>query len=337
MREAAAKDGPFELVIADMNMPGMNGVVLARLIKCDSDLEKTRVIILSSMMNRIDTPVMRVVGIDACLTKPVKQSALFDAIANSLADASQKITSEPAAPIAHKREDVRILVAEDNPVNQKVAVRQLERAGFAADAVANGVEAVEAVSRREYALVLMDVQMPEMDGFTAAREIRSRETGKSVPIVALTANALAGDRERCLAAGMDDYLAKPIIESELQRVLDRFIPAAPATVDPSVLNGMREVGPDFVRELVAVYIDDAAVRLDAMRKAIERDDARALAFAAHAFKSSSGNVGAEMVRRMCEELESMGREGRMEGVQEKLSSLRREYDRAESELRANVT
>ena len=336
LRDASVAGKPYDVVVTDMSLPGMNGMVLSRLIKCDRDLERTRIIVLSSMMNRIETQVMRVVGIDACLTKPVKQSALFDAIANSLAVVPQNAEGAPHAA-ATMREDVRVLVAEDNAVNQRVAVRQLERAGFAADAVANGVEAVEAVSRRDYALVLMDVQMPEMDGFTAAREIRRRENGKRVPIVALTANALSGDRERCIEAGMDDYLAKPILETELQRVLHRFLGSEAPALDPSVLDALRVVSPpEFIGELVSLYIDDATVRIDALRDAVRRGDASAVASTAHALKSSSGNVGAECVRRLCTQLEELGRGGRLDVVPEKLDELEREYARAEQELLAEL-
>jgi signal transduction histidine kinase/DNA-binding response OmpR family regulator len=341
MREAASAGTRYDLVITDMHLPQMNGVVLSRLIKSDRDLEGAHIIVLSSMSNRLEPGIMRVVGIDACLTKPVKQSALFDAIATSLAGTVLRNAPPQPREARAMRSDVRVLVAEDNPVNQKVALRQLQRLGFAADAVANGIEAVEAVSRAPYMLLLMDVQMPEMDGLTATREIRRREgDGSHIPIVALTANAMAGDRERCLAAGMDDYLSKPIDEHELARVLERYAPAvkeeAPArrVIDPAVLDGLREIsgGDDaFLKDLIHIYLDDAPGRLAEMREGADANDAAVVAGAAHALKSSSGNVGAEEVRLLCAAIEAAGRNGVVDTAL--VAELENAYERAESELR----
>ncbi|HEX7833762.1 MAG TPA: response regulator [Thermoanaerobaculia bacterium] len=341
LRDAVSEERPYDLVISDMNLPGMNGMVLSRLIKCDRVLEATHIIILTSMASRVEAPIMRVIGIDSCLTKPVKQSALFDAIASALAGEVERGEQETAArkPAAEIRNDVRLLIAEDNAVNQKVALRQLARLGFSADAVANGVEAVEAVSRGGYVLVLMDVQMPEMDGFAATREMRRR--GVEVPIIALTANALAGDRERCLEAGMDDYLSKPIIESELVRVLNQYVPAEPPSndappLDESTLATLRELaGGDesFIRELAQLYLDDAPHRLLAIREALSRDDAHAMADAAHGLKSGSGNVGAMTLHALCQDLETLGRSGVRDGAPDLVRRLEQEYARVEKRLR----
>jgi two-component system sensor histidine kinase/response regulator len=334
LREGFAASRPYDLVLTDMNLPRMNGLVLSRLIKCDRDLAATHIIILSSMAQRVELPILRVVGIDDCLTRPVKQSSLFDAIATSLAGEvlEQARRAQRAGP-AEIRTDVRVLVAEDNPVNQKVAVRQLQRVGVSADAVANGIEAVEAVSRGDYALVLMDVQMPEMDGLAATRELRRR--GAVVPIVALTANALSGDRERCLAAGMDDYLAKPIVEEDLVRVLERFLPHENGSpIDAQMVERLREVGPDFLKEIAAIYLADAPARLAALRDAVGQADPGAVYAAAHAFKSGSGNIGATRVHDLCAEIEIMGRQGALDGVTGKVAELEGEYERVEQALRA---
>jgi len=347
LREAAEGGRPYELVLTDYHLPDMNGLVLSRLIKCDKALSGAHIIVLTSMAQRIEPSIMRVVGIDDCLTRPVKQSTLFDAIIKSVAGIAPVARLPQPAAAVPLRDDVRILIAEDNPVNQKVALRQLEKLGFAADAVANGVEAVEAVSRSDYAMVLMDVQMPEMDGFTATREIRQREDGRHIPIVALTANALAGDRERCLAAGMDDYLQKPFAEGELARVLRRFVPppaaepepdvAPPAPpLDAEVIGNLREVGggsDEFIRELANIYLSDAPSRLTSLREALRDNNAAELASAAHALKSSSGNIGAAAVRDLCTELETIGRSGAMDTAAAKVAELESEYRRAEAELR----
>jgi signal transduction histidine kinase/DNA-binding response OmpR family regulator/HPt (histidine-containing phosphotransfer) domain-containing protein len=342
LREAAAAGTPYDLVITEMAMEEMSGMVLARLIKVDAALGSTHLILVTSAAARVDPAILRVVGIDECITRPVKQSSLFDAIAGALAgDLERSIhgAAPPAAP-AEPRTDVRILVAEDNIVNQKVAVRQLARLGFSADAVANGLEAVEAVSRRRYALVLMDVQMPEMDGFTAAREIRRR--GIAVPIVALTANALSGDRERCLEAGMNDYLSKPVAESDLAHVLAACVPpppnggpAAGPPLDEATLAALRDLAggsADFIRELAVIYLADAPARLASIREALSRGDARGVADAAHALKSSSGNVGATRLLRLCADLEALGRGGVREGVDETVRMVEAEYARVEQKL-----
>jgi two-component system, sensor histidine kinase and response regulator len=335
LREASSGGAPYDLVLTDMDLPRMNGLALSRLIKSDKDLAATKIIIITSLSERVEVPILRVVGIDECLTRPVKQSSLFDAIATSLAGDVMRRSPVPEriAP-APMRSDVRVLLAEDNPVNQKVAVRQLEKLGVAADAVANGIEAIEAISRHGYDLVFMDVQMPEMDGFTAARELRKR--GATLPIVALTANALAGDRERCLAAGMDDYLAKPLLETELLRVLRRFLPAQTAVLDETAVARLREMGDGFFAEVANIYLDDAPARLAAIRAAAEANDPHALATAAHAFQSGSGNIGAAEVHELCSKLELMGQEDRLTGVTAKVTELERAYARVEHELRAQT-
>jgi signal transduction histidine kinase/CheY-like chemotaxis protein/HPt (histidine-containing phosphotransfer) domain-containing protein len=335
LREAAAAGTPYDLVLTDMDLPQMSGLVLARLIKCERELAATKIILITSLSDRVEPPILRVVGIDECLTRPVKQSSLFDAIATSLArDRMQHAKPAERVEAAEMRTDVRVLLAEDNPVNQRVAVRQLEKLGIAADAVANGVEAIEAISRHDYALLLMDVQMPEMDGFTAARELRRR--GATLPIVALTANALAGDRERCLATGMNDYLSKPIVETELLRVLQQFLPAKAVTFDQTTVARLREMGDEFFAEVAKIYLEDAPLRVEAIRKAIDANDARALATAAHAFSSGSGNIGAAEVHQLCSQLESMGNEGRMSGAADKLAELERAFARVEHDLRAQT-
>jgi signal transduction histidine kinase/DNA-binding response OmpR family regulator/HPt (histidine-containing phosphotransfer) domain-containing protein len=352
MRSAAAAGEPFDLVITDMVMPRINGVVLSRLIKCEKALSDARIIVLTSMASRLDPGTMRVVGIDACLTKPVKQSALFDVIAQTLSGSLPELAARPAHPLAPRapaaalRPNVRILIAEDNPVNQKVAVRQLQKLGYQADAVANGIEAVEALNRLPYDLVLMDCQMPEMDGFDATRTIRGAEQdGRHTPIIALTANALEGDRERCLAAGMDDYLSKPVIEAELSAVLLRWISDDPVVIeetsggevlDAQTLERLRELGGgtnEVIVEVAQLYLRDAPSRIAAIDDAIAANDAAALASAAHSFKSSSGNVGALRMHALNGALELLGNAGTLEGADVLARDLTAEYERVARALR----
>ncbi|HEX9985170.1 MAG TPA: response regulator [Thermoanaerobaculia bacterium] len=336
LRKAVEEGRPYGLVITDMKMPEMSGSVLARLIKSDRELASTRVIVLTSLTNRIEAATMKMVGIDACLTKPVKQSALYDSIVNATSGSTDP-APQPASPAARipMRPNARVLLVEDNAVNQKLGVRQVQRLGCHADTAANGVEAVEAVSRIDYDVVLMDCHMPEMDGFDATREIRRREAGRRhTPIIALTANALEGDRERCFEAGMDDYLSKPLLEADLMRALARFI-GEESPLDAEVLKNLREVAggeEGFLGELAQLFLQDSPSRIAALRDAVARHDAHALATAAHGFKSSSGNIGATRMQQLNAELEQLGRTGTTDGAAALVEQLMAEYARVEKAL-----
>jgi len=319
-------------------------MMLARTIKSDPDIAATHLILVTSMADRMDQAMMRESGFEASLTKPVKQSALFDVIVNAIAARRHvKRTPAPAQTLA-VHPGSRVLVAEDNPVNQKLAIRQLERLGIVADPVSNGAEAVEALDRIPYDLVLMDCQMPEMDGFEATRQIREREGHrKHTPVVALTANALQGDRERCLDAGMDDYLAKPVSENDLARVLQKWLPAAgkvaappPEAIEPKTIAYLRQLGgsdENFLRDLIVMYVDDGGQRIRAVRAAIAANDATELAAAAHGLKSSAGNMGAMQVRAVAETLEKIGRAGSIDGAEKHADQLEAEHARAVECLR----
>jgi signal transduction histidine kinase/DNA-binding response OmpR family regulator len=243
LKGAAARGEPFDVAILDLQMPRMNGLELAQTIKSDPQLRVTPLVLLTSMGMRGQAEQAKQVGFAAYLTKPVHRADLYDCltmIVDRPAHASPDVldvgaTSRPpdvlvtrhvikeAARVAR----ARILVAEDNIVNQKIAVRHLEKLGYRADVVANGLEAVDAVARIRYALVLMDCQMPELDGWEATAMIRKEEASRGsqhLPIIAITANAMPGDREKCRKAGMDDYLAKPVMLEEIRVVLARWIP-----------------------------------------------------------------------------------------------------------------
>jgi CheY-like chemotaxis protein len=213
----------FDFALLDMNMPEMDGLMVAREIRKLRTADQMPLFLLSSIDRMIVADDERV--FTAILTKPVKPSQLYDAIAKGFASRAP-FAKEPGAAAAAVPVDVKsehVLLAEDNPVNQKVALHMLARLGYRADTVGNGLEALEAVERQEYDLILMDVQMPEMDGLEATRQIRARQKpGRTTPrVIALTADALAGDRERCIEAGMDDYLTKPIKAADLAAALLR--------------------------------------------------------------------------------------------------------------------
>ena len=232
LRSAAADGTPFDFVVLDLQRPEVEGVELAAAIRATPELDRARVVLLTSLHQRTALPFR---DIHAVLTKPVRPSTLYDCFVKVLkADTSTTVhfhrKSRAEGPVSARAlgRVLRILVAEDNAVNQKVAVRQLEKLGYSSvDVAANGLEAIEALKRTEYDVVLMDCQMPELDGYEATRRIRQFSTGDrgassaAVHIVAMTANAMEGDRELCLAAGMDDYIAKPMRIEELQAALER--------------------------------------------------------------------------------------------------------------------
>ena len=334
LRAAEESGDPFTLAFIDMQMPGMDGMELAREIRNDPAFVSVRMILLSSMSFSRDELVGK--GFDGALTKPVRKSSLFDCI-------SEVLSAHPSCKLPVRRTagsearaswaGLRILVAEDNVVNQKVALLQLQKLGCKADAVANGSEALAAVSSIHYDLVLMDCQMPEMDGFAATAAIRAQpaESSRRLVIIAMTANALEGDRERCLAAGMNDYVAKPVRIEDLSAAIGRWFGA----VDPSALKGLRELGDAAaVRDIIEGFVKDSGERLAGLRAAASSGDADALAAMAHALKGSSGTLGAKGVERLAARLEAMGREKRVEEAAPLVESLEAEISEAVDLLRA---
>ena len=242
LRSAATQGDPFQLAILDMQMPEMDGLTLAKTITADAALKKTRLIMLTSLGHRMAAEELRQAGIRVYLVKPVRESRLYEALREAL-NQSKTSPPQPAAEPAEKTKrtpnlargkpsNVRILLAEDNLINQKVAVRQLRKLGFSADALSNGIAVLRAIKRKTYDIILMDCHMPEMDGYETARHIRKWEatskTGRKrrrLRIVAMTANALAGDREQCLQAGMDDYISKPVELTTLESALKLAVEA----------------------------------------------------------------------------------------------------------------
>jgi two-component system, sensor histidine kinase and response regulator len=234
LRLAAAEGHPYRVVIMDLVMPGMNGLELAREIRSEGAIANARLVLCPTLGHLGHAEEARQAGIDAYLAKPVKQFELYHCLVAVLTgEVPSNSAPAPAALVTrHSLEESRpdtfrklILIAEDNLINQKVALRQLQRLGYSAiDIVANGREVLKAIGAKDYKLILMDCQMPEMDGYEAATEIRRRENGLThIPIVALTAHALEGDRDRCLAAGMDDYLAKPVTPENLGAMLKKYL------------------------------------------------------------------------------------------------------------------
>ncbi len=234
LRQAKKEGDPFRIAILDMHMPGMDGETLGEKIKSDPKLKHTELVMLTSVGHRGDASRFEKIGFSAYLLKPIRYSKLLDCLSivmgkqSAGCDAPHKIVTQYTVNEVResRRKTARILLAEDNPVNQRVAAKMLEKAGYEVDIANNGQEAVEKVFQNRYDVVLMDCQMPGMDGFEATQAIREREPeGQRIPIIALTANAMKGDRERCLEVGMDDYLSKPVKKEELYSIIEKWLSA----------------------------------------------------------------------------------------------------------------
>ena len=338
LRAAALAASPFQVALLDLEMPGLDGFDLATLIKNDAQLAAVRLILMPSLGERGHAESARQAGIDAYLVKPVRQSELLacltavlqtnsvPALGDLPATTAPPLITRHTLKAAEQRSLCRILVAEDNEVNQLVARSLLKAQGYYVEVVANGRQAVAALEQGPYDLVLMDCQMPEMDGITATQEIRRREgTARHTPIVALTAHAMPSERERCLRAGMDEYLSKPFKPSELQALLERLlsdaVPAAesgdgssakpPLTAHDSwpqhlrnhLAHLARACGHATVVCLIDIFLEDSEVRLAALQHALSRANVDALVREAHSLKGASGNLGAINVATLCGQIE----------------------------------
>ena len=345
IRSARDAGLPFDLVLLDFQMPGMDGFAVARRIHDDPALGAMTIMMLSSVGQRGDSQRCRDLGISAYLVKPVRQTVLLDAVLAVLGKAARTTPETPGLVTRHslgeRRRPLRVLVAEDNSVNQRLLSTILEKQGHSVTLVANGREAVTAVGRATFDVVLMDVQMPEMDGFEASARIREgeKETGRHVPIVALTAHALKGDREVCLASGMDDYISKPVRASELLDVISRvtgnakeapLVSAPPVSDRPSFspAEALDRVGGDreFLRELVDLFVAEAPRALAEIRRSVDAGDAGALERAAHLVRGSASTFGAAVVSETALALENQGRSGILEGASFRVADLGREME-----------
>jgi PAS domain S-box-containing protein len=233
LRRAVREQDPYSLAIIDFDMPNMDGVALAREIKADPEIARTRLILLAGFGKRLNSEELRVAGFADWCVKPVRQSALLHCLTNAMLDVSTRSSSTTEIPASRfpLRQKARVLVAEDNPINQQVALGQLKHLGFIADAVPNGIAVLEALDRTHYDIILMDCQMPEMDGYEATRQIRARRGTAPQPyIIAVTAHAMQGASEKCLAAGMNDYVSKPIVLETFAAALDRGLSAGLKTI-----------------------------------------------------------------------------------------------------------
>ena len=331
----------FDVVILDQQMPEMDGFTLAE------EIGRVRVNLPLVMLASIDSiEASSAAAVAGYLTKPVRPSQLFDALmglfAAGLAESAERaaVVAEPDEHLA-ERLPLRILVVEDNAVNQQLALLLLQKVGYRADVAANGVEALEALERQPYDVVLMDVEMPEMDGLEATRQIRRRTPVEPRPrIIAVTAKALQGERERCLRAGMDDYLTKPIRLPELVEALGRDegsteVPVAPA-VDPDVLGrfvaSLGARGAESAVSLIDTFLDHAAAQLASLRQAVQLHEAEDARREAHTLKSNAAVFGATALEAMCRELERAAEADALDRGADLVPRITSELERVTREL-----
>jgi len=347
----------FDVGLLDLQLPDLDGWLLA------GEIRKLRtgchlpLLLLSSVRVRADDPRPTQLAIAGWVHKPIRPGQFLDALCRALEVQVQREKKAPSVAALDatlgQRLPLRVLLADDNPINQKVALSVLRKLGYRADVAANGQEVLQALERQPYDLLFLDVQMPEMDGLEAARQICSRWSKDKRPrIIAMTGAALLGDREKCLAAGMDDYISKPVRLAELQEAVERWGPtklrkpdtafytrlrALPPTelLDPAILAELRDMpaaeGMPILHELIDLFFQAAPERLAALHGAVA--EPAQLSFHAHALKSMSLNLGARRVVELCQQLEDLGRNGRTDGA----PTLLRELDAVFAQTKAQLS
>jgi CheY-like chemotaxis protein/HPt (histidine-containing phosphotransfer) domain-containing protein len=343
-------------------MPDLDGAMLGERIISIPALADTRLVMLTSLDRAGDSPRLEALGFAAYLTKPVRTRELLDAVAKVMGgeprqwqmDTQPMITRNTLTQAAaQQRFEGHVLLVEDNVVNQKVAVRYLERLGCTVQVANNGAEGVEAARSGRYSVILMDLQMPVMDGLTATRQIRASETHGHIPIIALTANAMSGDRERCEAAGMDGYLTKPLEVDRLRNALTKLgmareISASAALlaeirpaatpgsqrppVDLRALNNLIGDDPEFARELIATFIHSSEQQLTEIAAAIAGGQREVLARTAHKLKGACANIHAHALYTFAHRLETDSKEGEVNLLEVSHLRLRQEFERTKEFL-----
>ena len=344
LERARGSGAPFRLVLLDGRMPDLDGFAVAERIRNEPTLAGLTIMLLTSDLISGDLVRCRVLGVTRHLVKPITPSDLMDAILLSLGESAP---AQAALPPGERVRPLHILVAEDNPVNQRLIVRMLEKQHHTPVVAVNGREALTALDAQSFDVVLMDVQMPEMDGLAATAAIRQREAQqpgrRSIPIVALTAYAMIGDRERCLAAGMDDYLAKPVKPEDLAGMIARFFgragparppdsmreaaPSVESPVDLAIALGYAGGDHQVLQELLTTFAGDCPRKLGTLREAVARSDAAGLMGVAHALKGTLRVFGATTAAALAEQLEAAGRSGSLQGAPELLARLDQELER----------
>jgi len=364
--QAHAEKDPYVLAILDMQMPGMDGEALGRVIKGDTRIQQMHLVMMSSLTQRGDAQRFETMGFAAYLTKPVRQTELYDCLLLVLAKHERPgplITRQRIRELQHGHG--RILVAEDNTTNQQVALGILQKLGYSATAVGNGREALDALQTMPFDLVLMDVQMPELSGIEATYNLRNRDAqvlNHQIPIIAMTAHAMQGDREICLTAGMNDYISKPINPKELADVLHRWLdggiapevpaepvvtplpasPAPPVTAPPDKdifdRAGLieRVMGfEDLAQEILGLFIKDTPQRIDALTQSIQTKNGPSILREAHTIKGAAANINAEQLRQVAASMEQYALQEQWAQVAKLMPDLSVAYARLEQAIKAS--
>ena len=351
LRLALDSKDPYEIAILDMQMPEMDGKTLGQKIKQDPDLQNTILIMMTSLGQRGDAKRLEQIGFAAYLTKPVKQSQLYNCLATVSGLQKEAQKDRPAAIVTRhsltedQKRKVHILLAEDNVINQRVAISILGKLGYSADAVANGQEAVKALGIIPYNIVLMDCQMPEMDGYEATGEIRnpnSKVLDHKVPVIAMTANAMQGDREKCIEAGMDDYLSKPINPQELSDMLEKWIvkqgtsqqeettaqntESAENVFDKASLLDRLMGDKKLANEILGEFMEDVPRKFIALKEALDNGDAPSVQREAHTLKGASANIGAVALQEVANQIEVAGEAGDLAKAGSITSQLDKQFE-----------
>jgi CheY-like chemotaxis protein len=377
LRDSVSSKEPFNLILTDIQMPQMSGFDLAREIKTIKALKGVPIIVLTSAGRKGDGKSCRDIGIEGYLVKPIRRDDLHMAIISVLGlSMGKEVETAPKLVTRHTiaedyRKDVQILLAEDYPTNQQVALRHLNGAGYQVDLAEDGQQAVEACKRKQYDLILMDIQMPVMDGYKATREIRKLETHHSttqplnhLPIIAMTAHALKGDREKCLEAGMDDYISKPLRRKEFLAMVDKWtktIDNCRLTIDnsgirtsnlqatttvnrqSSIVNSQSQSPMDFdkaieefegdkefLMEVLEGFLENVRAQIGTIQQAISDGDAEVVRRESHAIKGGAANLTADVLSGMASELEKIGKSGVLNGSIEVLERLEKEFFRLQA-------
>lgn len=366
MRASAENSQPFKIALLDMNMPETNGMELARLIHADPAINSTKCVILSSVTT--STEELKKIGVTCNLSKPVPQRQLLRCLVRTLSGSESMSDPEKTMPVDDTSiiesfsRPTKILVAEDNEVNRLVAIAMLNQLGFEADITENGRKAFDAFNNQYYDLILMDMQMPEMDGLEATRQIRiqekNNESNTRIPIIALTANTIEGDRERCLASGMDDYLSKPFSLEELREIMlpwlkhaceslpgnqpissnttevtqmSEYILNQEKIIDQRILDRIRSLQQpgqtDLICQIIRMYLDSSPHSIEQIKYAIREKDGETLRISAHTLKSSSANIGATRLAELFKMFEDFGRENRINSAEKQLAGLESAYQK----------
>ncbi len=332
LRRAVIDKAPFDIAVIDMQMPEMDGEALGREIKQDPDLKHIKLIMMTSVGKRGDARRFKEIGFTAYLTKPIKQSQFYNCL--SMISGSQTDMSEGRSSCLvtrhsiaeYQKQQIRLLLAEDNEINQKVALGILKNFGYRTDVVSNGKEALKAMEKIHYDMIFMDCQMPEMDGYAATQKIRSLQSNvlnHNVPIIAMTAHAMKGDREKCLASGMDDYISKPVKPEKLLEMIENWLPGQEKPTPENIPADVEAPDKVFDRagfldrllgdeelagEILDGFLADVPLQVDVLKKAIDTGDTHTIQHEAHSLKGASANVGAVTLREIALQVELAGKD-----------------------------